>query len=64
MQIETKYLRLRTPVTLGSRFDTWSVCWVGGWTNRYRLDFLVMVMRVKPDEGFADRHGPAPQPKK
>jgi hypothetical protein len=47
MQIETKYLRLPTPVTLGSLFGDWRVCWVGGRTNKYRLDFLVMVMRVK-----------------
>jgi hypothetical protein len=49
MQIETKYLRLRTPVTLGSRFDDWSVVWIGGWTNKYKLCFLVLVMRVNPD---------------
>jgi hypothetical protein len=30
MQMETQYLRLRTPVALGSRFDDWQVCWLGG----------------------------------
>ena len=45
MQLETKFLRLRTPVTLGSRFDDWQVCWLGGW-GRYRLYFLVMVVRL------------------
>jgi len=45
MQLETKFLRLRTPVTLGSRFDDWNVCWLGGW-GRYRLYFLVMVVKL------------------
>jgi hypothetical protein len=47
MQLETKFLRLRTPVTLGSRFDEWEVTWVGGWT-RHQLSYLVMVARIKP----------------
>jgi hypothetical protein len=42
MQLETKFLRLRTPVTLGSRFGDWHVTWLGGW-GRYRLYYLVMV---------------------
>jgi hypothetical protein len=46
MQLETKFLRLRTPVTIGSRFDDWEVCWLGGWT-RERLSYLVMVVRVR-----------------
>ncbi len=46
MRLETKYLRLRTPVTLGSRFGDWRVCWIGGWT-RDRLSFLVMVVKIK-----------------
>ena len=33
MQMETKFLRLRTPVTLGSRFGDWQVTWLGGWTK-------------------------------
>ena len=45
MRLETKYLRLRTPVTLGSRFGDWEVCWLGGW-SRWRLHYLVMVVRV------------------
>ena len=45
MRLETKYLRLKTPVTLGSRFDDWRVCWLGGWT-RDKLSYLVMVVRV------------------
>jgi hypothetical protein len=40
MQLETKFLRLRTPVTLGSRFGEWQVTWLGGW-SRYRLYYLV-----------------------
>jgi len=47
MQMETKFLRLRTPVELGSRFGEWEVCWLGGWA-RYRLHFLVMVVKVPP----------------
>ena len=44
--LETKFLRLRTPVELGSRFDDWQVCWLGGW-GKHRLFYLVMVVRVK-----------------
>ena len=47
MQLETKFLRLRTPVTLGSRFGDWQVTWLGGW-SRYRLYFLVMVVKLEP----------------
>jgi len=47
MQLETKFLRLRTPVTLGSRFGDWHVCWLGGW-SRYRLYYLVMVVKIQP----------------
>ena len=52
MQLETKYLRLRTPVTLGSRFGDWQVCWLGGW-GRYRLFYLVMLVRVKSSDDAA-----------
>jgi hypothetical protein len=49
VRLETKFLRLKTPVTIGSRFGDWSVCWLGGWT-RHRLSFLVMLVRVvQPD---------------
>ena len=47
MQLETKYLRLSTAVTLGSRFGDWRVCWLGGW-SRHRLFYLVMLVRVEP----------------
>ena len=46
MQIESKYLCLRGPVTLGSRFDDWHVCWLGGWA-KHRMFYLVMLVRVK-----------------
>ena len=46
MQMETKFLRLRTPVTLGSRFGDWTVCWLGGW-SRDRLYYLVMVVKLE-----------------
>ena len=45
MQLETKYLRLPMPVTLGSRFGDWQVCWLGGW-GRDRMFYLVMLVRV------------------
>ena len=46
MQLETKFLRLRAPVTIGSRFDDWQVGWLGGW-GRDHLYYLVMAVRVK-----------------
>ena len=46
MNLETRYLWLRTPVTLNSRFGDWRVCWLGGWT-RHRMSYLVMLVRVK-----------------
>jgi hypothetical protein len=47
MQLETKFLRLRTPVTLGSRFGDWHVTWLGGW-GKHRLYYLVMVVKLQP----------------
>jgi hypothetical protein len=47
MQLETKFLHLRTPVELGSRFGDWQVTWLGGW-GRYRLYYLAMVVKLKP----------------
>jgi hypothetical protein len=49
MRIETKYLRLRTEVALGSRFDDWQVCWLGGWA-KHRLYYLVMLVKVPKKE--------------
>lgn len=46
MQMETKYLRLRTPVELGSLFDDWHVCWLGGW-SKHRMYYLVMLVRIE-----------------
>ena len=48
MQMEMKYLRLRTPVELGSRFDDWEVSWLGGW-SRHSMHYLVMVVRIRAD---------------
>jgi hypothetical protein len=45
MRLETKFLRLKAPVTIGSRFGEWNVCWRGGWT-RDRLSYIVMLVRV------------------
>ena len=45
MQMETKFLRFRTPVEFGTRFGDWQVCWLGGWA-RFRLYFLVMLVKI------------------
>ena len=45
MQMETRYLRLRTSVTLGSWFGDWRVCWLGGW-EKHRMYYLVMLVRT------------------
>jgi hypothetical protein len=50
MPMETKFLRLRTPVTIGSYFGGWRVCWLGGWT-RDRLSYLVMIVRKQEGGG-------------
>jgi len=52
--METKFFRLRTAVALGSRFDDWQVCWLGGWA-KHRLYFMVMLVKApfmadKPEE--------------
>ena len=43
--MDTKFLSLRHPVELGSRFDDWQVCWLGGW-DKHRLFYLVMLAKV------------------
>jgi hypothetical protein len=48
MRLETKFLHLKTPLTLGSRFGDWRVFWLGGWTNKHGLCYLVMVVRAVP----------------
>ena len=45
MRLETKFLRLKTPVTIGSHFGEWEVSWLGGWT-KHRLFYLVMLVCV------------------
>ena len=47
MTLETKYARLRQPVSVGERIDGWRVSWVGGW-DRCKVFFVVMLVRVKP----------------
>jgi hypothetical protein len=49
VQMKTEYRRLRMPVTIGSRFGDWRVCWLGGW-EKHRLYYLVMVVRVTDGE--------------
>jgi hypothetical protein len=52
MQMETKFLRLRTEVTLVCWFGDWQVCWLGGWP-KHRLHSLVMPVKV-PKEAWRD----------
>src|SRR5258708_2695937 len=56
--METKYLRLRTPVEVGSWFDDWQVCWLGGW-GKHRLYFLAQPSQLMPISHLirADRRG-------
>ena len=54
IRMETKFLRLRTPVEYGSRFGDWQVCWLGGWA-RFRLYYLVMLVKVPSVIPVADR---------
>ena len=44
IQIRTKFLRLREPVSLGDRIEGWRVCWLGG-SDKGRIFFVVMVER-------------------
>jgi len=44
MHVQTKFLRLREPVSLGDRIDNWRVCWLGGW-DKCGVFFVVMVER-------------------
>ena len=46
MQMETMFLRLKGPVSVGSYFGDWRATWAGGWT-RDKLSFLVMVARPR-----------------
>ena len=43
--METKFLSLRHPVELGSLFDDWQVCWLGGW-DKHRHFYLIMLLKV------------------
>lgn len=47
VKMETKFLRLRTPVEIGSRFGDWTVCWLGGW-QKHRMFYLVMLVKLRP----------------
>ena len=61
MQLQTKYLRLSTAVTLGSRFGDWRVCWRGGW-SRHRLFYLIMLVRVEPSAQASPTRAPSGNP--
>ena len=55
--METKFLSLRHPVELGSRFDDWEVCWLGGW-DKHRHFYLVMLVKVAFNKPFTNRPVP------
>ena len=55
--METKFLSLRHPVELGSRFDDWQVCWLGGW-DKHRHFYLVMLAKVGFQKPVATRPVP------
>jgi hypothetical protein len=42
MLVQTKFLRLCKPVSLGDHSDDWRVSWLGGW-DKCRVFFVVMV---------------------
>lgn len=44
-QMETKFLRLRIPVEVGSWLGEWQLAGCGGWA-RFRLYYLVMLVKV------------------
>ena len=46
--IETKYLRLSHPVSVGDYLADWRVCWVGG-SDKFRALYVVMVERMEPE---------------
>src|SRR5262249_51363880 len=52
--LETKFMRLKTPVTIGSRFGDWQVCWLGGWT-RHKLSYIVMAVRLPGSKNYEQR---------
>jgi hypothetical protein len=52
--METKFLRLRTPVEFGARFGDWQVCWLGEWAICH-LYYLVMLVKVPCIVPAADR---------
>ena len=55
--METKFLSLPHSVELGSRFDDWQVCWLGGW-DKHRHFYLVMLVKVAFKKPFANRPVP------
>jgi len=57
MHVQTKFLRLSKPVSLGDRIDNWRVSWVGGW-DKCRVFFVVMVEReYEQPTGLPDPKG-------
>ena len=44
MHVQTKFLWLCKPVSLGHHIDDWRVCWLGVW-DKCRVFFVVIVER-------------------
>ena len=42
MHVQTKFLRLCKPVSVGDLIQDWRVCWLGGW-DKCHVFFIVMV---------------------
>jgi len=55
--VETKFIRLRTPVTIGSRFGDWQVCWLGGWTRDRLVIWSWSFASPKPGNDNRVSHG-------
>jgi len=58
MPVQTKFLRLCKPVSLGDRIDNWRVSWLGGW-DKCRVFFVVMVERER-EQPVAPCKAPVP----
>jgi hypothetical protein len=48
VQIETKYLRLSSAVSVGDYVEGWRVCWLGG-GDKSRVLYVVRVEKITPN---------------
>ena len=63
VRLETKFLRLQTPVTIGSRFGEWRVCWLGAprWSPDSRRIAFSVLSGGNRDIYYVDADGGAPK---